>query len=88
MTCRRSSHECLNKGHYAGDYRSKTKNGSDHGTDHSNASFSPPARMMEETEARHTLNLWKSNMTGGVYSLHVRRLCLGLLWARARTFKS
>jgi hypothetical protein len=36
-------YECHKKGHYAGDCRSKTKNGSDHGTDHSHLSCSPSA---------------------------------------------
>jgi hypothetical protein len=40
-----------------------------------------------ETEARDALKLWKSIMTGGVYSLLVRRLSLGLLRARARCFE-
>jgi hypothetical protein len=34
---------------------------------------------MIEAEARVALKLWKSIMTGGVYSLLVRRLSLGLL---------
>jgi hypothetical protein len=33
---------------------------------------------MMETEARDALKLWKTVMTGGVYSLHVRKLSLGL----------
>jgi hypothetical protein len=40
-----------------------------------------------ETDARDALKLWKSIMTGGVYSLLVRRLSLGLLRARARCFE-
>jgi hypothetical protein len=42
-----------------------------------------------ETDARDALKLWKSIMTGGVYSLLVRRLSLslGLLSARARCFE-
>jgi hypothetical protein len=40
-----------------------------------------------ETKARDALKLWKSIMTGGVYSLLVRRLSLGLLRARARCFE-
>jgi hypothetical protein len=42
---------------------------------------------MMETDARDALKLWKSIMTGGVYSLLVRQLFLGLLRARARCFK-
>jgi hypothetical protein len=42
---------------------------------------------MMETDARDALKLWKSIMTGGVYSLLVRRLSLGLLRARARCFE-
>jgi hypothetical protein len=34
---------------------------------------------MMETDARDALRLWKSIMSGGVYSLLVRRLSLGLL---------
>jgi hypothetical protein len=34
-----------------------------------------------ETDARNALKLWKSIMTGGVYSLLVRQLSLGLLRA-------
>jgi hypothetical protein len=34
---------------------------------------------MMEMDARDALKLWKSIMTGGVYSLLVRRLSLGLL---------
>jgi hypothetical protein len=40
-----------------------------------------------ETDARDALKLWKSIMTGGVYSLLVRRLSLGLLRARGRCFE-
>jgi hypothetical protein len=40
-----------------------------------------------ETDARDALKIWKSIMTGGVYSLLVRRLSLGLLRARARCFE-
>jgi hypothetical protein len=40
-----------------------------------------------KTEAKHALKIWKSIMTGGVYSLLVRRLSLGLLRARARCFE-
>jgi hypothetical protein len=40
-----------------------------------------------ETDTRDALKLWKSIMTGGVYSLLVRRLSLGLLRARARCFE-
>ena len=40
-----------------------------------------------ETDARDALKLWKSIMTGGVYSLLVRRLSLGLLRARAGCFE-
>jgi hypothetical protein len=40
-----------------------------------------------ETDARDALKLWKSIMTGGVYSLLVRRLSLGLLRARAPCFE-
>jgi hypothetical protein len=40
-----------------------------------------------ETDARDALKLWKSIMTGGVYSLLVRRLSLGLLRARAHCFE-
>jgi hypothetical protein len=40
-----------------------------------------------ETDARDALKPWKSIMTGGVYSLLVRRLSLGLLRARARCFE-
>jgi hypothetical protein len=40
-----------------------------------------------ETDAGDPLKLWKSIMTGGVYSLLVRRLSLGLLRARARCFE-
>jgi hypothetical protein len=40
-----------------------------------------------ETDPRDALKLWKSIMTGGVYSLLVRRLSLGLLRARARCFE-
>jgi hypothetical protein len=36
-----------------------------------------------ETEARDALKILKSVMTGGVYSLPVRTLTLGLLRARA-----
>jgi hypothetical protein len=42
---------------------------------------------MMETEARDALKLWKSIITGGVYSLLVRWLSLGLLRARARCFE-
>jgi hypothetical protein len=42
---------------------------------------------MMETDARDALKLWKSIMTGGVYSLLLRRLSLGLLRARARCFE-
>jgi hypothetical protein len=42
---------------------------------------------MMKTEAKHALKIWKSIMTGGVYSLLVRRLSLGLLRARARCFE-
>jgi hypothetical protein len=42
---------------------------------------------MLETEARDALKLWKSIITGGVYSLLVRWLSLGLLRARARCFE-
>jgi hypothetical protein len=42
---------------------------------------------MMETDARDALKLWKSIMTGGVYSLLVRRLSLGLLRARERCFE-
>jgi hypothetical protein len=42
---------------------------------------------MMETEARDALRLWKSVITGGVYSLLVRKLFLGLLRARARCFE-
>ena len=40
-----------------------------------------------ENDARDALKLWKSIMTGGVYSLLLRRLSLGLLRARARCFE-
>jgi hypothetical protein len=40
-----------------------------------------------ETDARDALKLWKTIMTGGVYSLLVRRLSLGLLRARAGCFE-
>jgi hypothetical protein len=40
-----------------------------------------------ETDARDALKLWKSIMTGGVYSLLVRRLYLGLLRARECCFE-
>jgi hypothetical protein len=40
-----------------------------------------------ETEARDALKLWKSVMTGGVYSLLVRKHSLRLLRARARGFE-
>jgi hypothetical protein len=39
-----------------------------------------------ETDARDALKVGKSIMTGGVYSLLVRRLSLGLMRARARCF--
>jgi hypothetical protein len=42
---------------------------------------------MMETEAREPRKLWKSIMTGGVYSLLVRRLSLGLLNARVRRWE-
>ncbi|RSH83679.1 hypothetical protein EHS25_005583 [Saitozyma podzolica] len=42
---------------------------------------------MMETDARDALTLWKSIMTGGVYSLLLRPLLLGLLRARARCFE-
>jgi hypothetical protein len=42
---------------------------------------------MRETEARDALKLWKSFMTGGVYSLLFRRLSVGLLRVRARCFE-
>jgi hypothetical protein len=42
---------------------------------------------MTTTEAGDALKLWKSSMTGGVYSLLVRKLSLGLLRARARCFE-
>jgi hypothetical protein len=42
---------------------------------------------MMETEARDALKLWESVMTGGVYSLFVRKLSLGLLWAKVRCFE-
>jgi hypothetical protein len=42
---------------------------------------------MMETDARDALKLWKSIMTGGVYSLLIRRLSLGLLRARAPCFE-
>jgi hypothetical protein len=37
-----------------------------------------------EREARDALKVWKTVLAGGVYSLLVRRLSLGLLRARAR----
>jgi hypothetical protein len=40
-----------------------------------------------EREARDALKVWKTVLTGGVYSLLVRRLSLGLLRARARCFE-
>jgi hypothetical protein len=40
-----------------------------------------------ETDARDALKLWKSIMTGGVYSRLIRRLSLGLLRARAPCFE-
>jgi hypothetical protein len=40
-----------------------------------------------ETDARDALKLRKSITTGGVYSLLVRWLSLGLLRARARCFE-
>jgi hypothetical protein len=42
---------------------------------------------MMETEARDALRLWNSVMTGGVYSLLVRKFLLGLLRARALCFE-
>jgi hypothetical protein len=42
---------------------------------------------MMETEARDAPKLRKSIMTGGVYSLLVRRLSLDLLRARAHRFE-
>jgi hypothetical protein len=52
-------------------------------TDHSGLSFSPSA----VTEAREALKHWKSIMAGGVYSLLIRKLSLGLLRARPRCFE-
>jgi hypothetical protein len=40
-----------------------------------------------EMDARDALKLWKSVMTGGVYSLLVRKLSLGLLRAIKRFFE-
>jgi hypothetical protein len=40
-----------------------------------------------ETEARDALDLWKSAMTGGKYSLLVRKHSLRLLRTRARCFE-
>jgi hypothetical protein len=42
---------------------------------------------MMEREAREALKVWKIVLTGGVYSLLVRRLSLSLLRARARCFE-
>jgi hypothetical protein len=42
---------------------------------------------MMETEARNALKFWKSIITGGVYSLPLRRLSLGSLRSRARCFE-
>jgi hypothetical protein len=39
---------------------------------------------MMEREAREALKVWKSVLPGEVFSLLVRRLCLGLLRARVR----
>jgi hypothetical protein len=42
---------------------------------------------VRETDARDTLKFRKSGMTGGVYSLLVRKLSLGLLGDSARCFE-
>jgi hypothetical protein len=42
---------------------------------------------MTETDAKDALKVWKLIMTGGVYSLLVRQLSLGLMRARARSFE-
>jgi hypothetical protein len=42
---------------------------------------------MMEAEARDALKLWKWIMTGGVYSLLIRRFSFGLLRTRARYFE-
>jgi hypothetical protein len=52
-------------------------------TDHSGPSFSPSA----VSEAREALKHWKSIMAGGVYSLLIRKLSLGLLRARPHCFE-
>jgi hypothetical protein len=49
--------------------------------------FCPLPWRYDETDAREALKFWKSIMTGGVYSLLVKRLSLGLLRARARCFE-
>jgi hypothetical protein len=39
-----------------------------------------------EREAREALKTWKTVLTGGIYSLLIRKLSLRLLRARARWF--
>jgi hypothetical protein len=57
-------------------------------TDYSGLSCSPSVLGgMMETKARDALKLWKSIMTGGVYSLLFRRFSIGLLRVRARCFE-
>jgi hypothetical protein len=46
----------------------------------------PLGEMMEQ-EARDALKAWKAVLTGGVYSVLVKRLSHGLLRARARSFE-
>jgi hypothetical protein len=46
----------------------------------------PLGELMEQ-EARDALKAWKAVLTGGVYSVLVKRLSHGLLRARARCFE-